>query len=369
MEEGLNRRCRELLWAIERDVKLWVEEHGVTSVVQLGDFFDGPRPSGAVLDASIRMIQNTGVPWHILRGNHDIASYEAPSAIAPLGHVPGVTIYERPTLANIDGFLVGMVPYMGPDAAAEIDKACQELFSRHHPYWSSTQMAREIAQHWAHDEDLSHQIDFMAVHYGFVRNPSRSDHAPVLSIFWQYPRDIQWFYGHEHTSSHVDHRQVSIGSYGNVTFGDCMEGNLPTVHESAIYCSPSKILRVGNGGPALIDFAQWDLVYPWADMVRWLLERLRGAPEPPSIYVRVQKQHVGLAEMLVACKLVTGYLIAPAVPREETVDMSNPPPPADTYMDCVDAELGEDGKSPEAINWPGDLLPGVRQLCMKARQP
>lgn len=87
---GINQRCKELIDA----VKQVVQESGCQYVIQLGDFFDNPKPGPAVLDYVATEFSIPGVEWHIIAGNHDRAGLDAPSAIAVLGQIPGFHTYD-----------------------------------------------------------------------------------------------------------------------------------------------------------------------------------------------------------------------------------------------------------------------------------
>lgn len=109
---GINRRCEDIL----RVLTTHIHRHKPGVIFQLGDFFDNAKPTPAVYYAAMKLIQSTQAEWHILAGNHDIASFDAPSAVRPLAQLSNVHVYETPTVINVDGVRCGLVPYCSLDA-------------------------------------------------------------------------------------------------------------------------------------------------------------------------------------------------------------------------------------------------------------
>jgi DNA repair exonuclease SbcCD nuclease subunit len=122
---GINRRCQEILDAVEREVRKAVEEDpDIEHVIQVGDFFDQARPPAAVIEATIQMMKRfPNLHWHLMKGNHDVASFDAPSALAPLAHIPGISVYEQPTLLEIGGRKYGLIPYIDHSAFTALHMA------------------------------------------------------------------------------------------------------------------------------------------------------------------------------------------------------------------------------------------------------
>lgn len=124
---GVNQRCRELV----ESVRHVVQESGCRYVIQLGDFFDNPKPGPAVLDYVATEFSIPGVEWHIIAGNHDRAGLDAPSAIAVLGQIPGFNTYDdiaEVTLAvgNNQQHCV-MVPYTSRTAKESFEIAASRI--------------------------------------------------------------------------------------------------------------------------------------------------------------------------------------------------------------------------------------------------
>lgn len=278
--DGVNRRCREIIDSILETVDWAKRQYGITSVVQLGDFFDGPKPSPAVLDIAIRMIQETGVPWHIIAGNHDITSYDAPSAIAPMGHVDGIHTYEKPTLAHIDGQPWAMIPYTGPSA----DKALQD---------ASGILSKAV---------------YAAVHYGFVYN---TGNRPDLINREQW-RDVgrqvapthippTGYFGHEHNSRTSYVCGESLGAFTQSSFSDTDSGRSR--------CAVVPVLagesygRYGVVGPRFFDLTAVERLD-----LRTIASYSQYALGYP-IYILVRSNHIGDAETLLAAGIIRGYKV------------------------------------------------------------
>ncbi len=201
--EGLNRRCREICNAIKLTVADAIRDHGVTDVVQIGDFFDTARPNFAVLCAAMELIKSSGVRWHIVAGNHDRAGFNAPCSVSPLGELPNVWTYEKVSRTEICGIPFVMVPYTGSESSAALAQAMKLV---------DAIGATNIA---------------LACHYGLVDNPSRSDHVKRSDLV-SY-KNTTYFFGHEHCSrTELDilnsngrkAKAISVGSFGGVNFHD-----------------------------------------------------------------------------------------------------------------------------------------------------
>lgn len=277
MVDGVNRRCREIVDSILETVDSAKRQHGITSVVQLGDFFDGPKPSPAVLDISIRMIQETGVPWHIIAGNHDIASYDAPSAIAPMGHVDGIHTYEKPTLAYIEGQPWAMIPYTGPSA----DKALQD--------------AAEI---------LSKAV-YAAVHYGLAYNTGAGGRPDLISR--EQWRDVggmtapTGYFGHEHNSRARYIFGESLGAFTQSNFSDTGIG-YPVVAVVPIQTGESHG-RYHALGPRFFNMTDSEHLD-----IRTLASYGVYALGHP-IYILVRPEQIRSAETLLSAGIIQGYKV------------------------------------------------------------
>jgi len=312
--DGVNRRCREIVESILGTVDAAKREYGITSVVQLGDFFDGPKPSAALLDISIRMIKETGLPWHIIAGNHDIASYDAPSAIAPLGHVDGIHVYEKPTLVNIDGHQWAMVPYMGPNAVEALTKALPIL----------------------------QQANYAAVHYGLVYGPgSRTDliDKDQWSALCKHGDRLQvppfGFFGHEHNSRVAGVNYRSVGAYTQSNFSDA-HGAPSVVSITSVYSDH----RFFDSNYAVVGPRFYNLCHEQVLNLRTLaLYGSRVFNDP--IYIMVGVHQVAEAQSLLDAGIIQGYKVQPMfVDASGTVSELVVPCAAESTMDVVYSTAG-----------------------------
>lgn len=287
MENGLNHRCRDLIESCEYTVRRAIDKYGVEAVVQLGDFFDQARPPAAVVDACIRMIQRTGVPWHIMAGNHDIASYDAPTAIAPLGHVPGISVYEKPELVMLGGIPWCFLPYTGPDAKAALDRAMVAWTEKSVLGW---------------DYFLSLPKVFCC-HYGYTGGAD--GRADLFDPRWaQWAGRSLWLFGHEHGSSESNgfgtHLR-SLGSFADYDFGDgCRISHYSMVVDTEVLGSS---FTVSNSGPVFTR-------QTGREAVRSLFSRsLYNPGDPQAIYLRVSPGQEAEAEKYKAAGLIRDYAV------------------------------------------------------------
>lgn len=179
---GVNRRCREL---VETLVRL-VRESKCQRVIQLGDFFDNPRQPASVVDYVMGSLLPLGVEWHIMAGNHDIASFSAPSAVAPLRHVQNVYVHEGIEKLD-DGYV--LVPYTALGVAESL---------------------RQIPV-----------ADYTLMHYGLCDNAWSFDYANAHEIRYR-ARNTQFICGHEHSPQLCAFQTSStlLGAMSDLNFGD-----------------------------------------------------------------------------------------------------------------------------------------------------
>ncbi|TXH42792.1 MAG: hypothetical protein E6Q97_35210 [Desulfurellales bacterium] len=308
LRQGLNDRARAILQSVEDCVRYFVQNCGVTSVVQLGDFFDQPRPSPALVDASLHMIRATGVPWHILAGNHDLASHDAPSALAPMNHVEGVYIYEKASIGLVDGLPWAMCPYTGPSA----EDALQELLEaiKGHPT----------------------PVQHGAVHYGLVDSrltELRTDLVTKDSMQRIFENQYTYlFFGHEHNSRVSAGRWVSLGGFTHTGFGDT---EVPCV---GLVSAKGTSLHAWRGTSRFC--SNFRSVCLDRGMLRWLLADMRA--HWPGYYL-IHQAHEEVAKALVEAGLIAGYKLWEA--GENVAEELEAYEPSSAPMDAVYEVLAE----------------------------
>lgn len=270
---GLNRRCRDILQSIYQIVDYCKVRHGVTHVVQLGDFFDGPKPSPQVLNAALDMIAATQVEWHIIAGNHDVASFDAPSALAPMNHVGNICTYDKPTLTSIRGQDWLMVPYTGPNAQEAIQRALQQA--------PSTFRA--------------------AIHYGLVASDPRQDCVTLGSFGAMLNRaqSVLAYFGHEHDSVVGNGSAVSCGSLLPLNFSDV--DKVPRV-----YAKDQRVPIPQGMYPQFVDLRGFPMSNPLY-VLRWLAEA--KYLNDFAVYARVNPGDEEKAKALVDAGVISGYQV------------------------------------------------------------
>jgi len=298
---GLNRRCRDILQSVYQIVEYAKHHHGVTHVVQLGDFFDGPKPSPQVLNAALDMIAATKVEWHIIAGNHDIASYEAPSALAPMNHAGNICTYDTAQFAQIDGQRWLMVPYSGPNALEAL-KVLEKLsvYSTYN----------------------------LAVHYGFVSAPSRPDcvtPGDMSKLVGMHNRGtIKAFFGHEHDSTTTTSWGVSCGSLLPLNFSD--------VDKSLrVFTTEGRIVLPAALTPKFVDLRGLPSAFTGSpDKFAFWLASLKYLSDF-SVYARIERDQEEHAKELVSSGVLSGYQVHQAYGYGE-------PLVADPCAGCEDPE-------------------------------
>lgn len=92
-------------------------EHGVDVILDGGDVFEGPSITPEQLDAYILPLERLEgrVPIIVTPGNgrHDLAMRSV-NALAPLRHVPGLTVASAPQVVAVAGVAVACLPWVHP---------------------------------------------------------------------------------------------------------------------------------------------------------------------------------------------------------------------------------------------------------------
>lgn len=92
-------------------------EHGVDLILDGGDVFEGPTITPAQLDAYILPLERLEglIPIIVTPGNgrHDLAMRSV-NALAPLRHVPGLTVASAPKVIAVAGVAVACLPWVHP---------------------------------------------------------------------------------------------------------------------------------------------------------------------------------------------------------------------------------------------------------------
>lgn len=112
---GLNERCSMVLRALEDAVAAAIHDECAHFVIA-GDLFDTVRPSPQMLAGVMAILREFPGQVHALLGNHDMVSTELrDNALAPLGELPNVRVWERPGMFAVGQHRVVMVPFQpGP---------------------------------------------------------------------------------------------------------------------------------------------------------------------------------------------------------------------------------------------------------------
>jgi len=291
MEEGLNRRCRDLIRDISDVVEAAVRDHGVEAVVQLGDFFDKSNPPPAVMNAAMGLLKRFDVQWHILAGNHDIRAFGAPSAIKPLGHLSNVKVYEECSIVRIGYCPWAMVPFTAKTAKESVA--------------------------WARGAG-----SFVACfHYGLVHRaqPDRPDTISIgdpllMSMSWT----PQWLFGHEHGARTHGRGVCSVGAYSQHNFGDPLIPYRAAIVDTSQRNAPT-LLDIP--GPRFTDLRSVD--FSVCSLHGALLAAM--STQSTNIYCIFKPEDQKIAERLREVGLITDFRIAP-LERSDDDGFSEPLP-------------------------------------------
>lgn len=107
---------------------------GVTTLFHGGDFFDNRNhvtltDIDYVTEEFVPLLEEYGITLHIIPGNHDLA-YKNTSKVSSLSILKTseyVVVYEEPTLLDLDGMTLAMVPWINSENYESTDKWLRTL--------------------------------------------------------------------------------------------------------------------------------------------------------------------------------------------------------------------------------------------------
>lgn len=97
------------------DVVRYARKNGIKHVIQLGDVFHHPSPTQQDQRRLLRFIENSGLSWYIILGNHDILESGKHSLVMSEFHsekLPDrLRIFTKPEVIDIEGVPFCMLPW------------------------------------------------------------------------------------------------------------------------------------------------------------------------------------------------------------------------------------------------------------------
>lgn len=324
IREGLNERCRLTLRTLDRCLAGAVQR-GVKDVVQLGDLFDNARPSPAVVDATIRVLMRHPLRYWILAGNHDRASFDAPSAVSVLAHLDGVRVFEDLEQVKIGHLLCTMVPYTARSAVEALDQS----------------------------SDRWQRRDVTFAHYGLAETAIEQG-LPDFFRMGQAPSGLT-VTGHRHRYSAQAWstiRVVNLGAFLPVTFGDrdlvrpqfLQFYGPPFLTEHGEHHGMYFTKRI-KGGPRFIELSPGS----WSHELR----KAYSLHAAEVVYARAHpSMDPDILNGLVAVGLLGGWLYEGDIAAEEIVTdpipSAAPPPIAESVRAWI-AQHGAESDSPDTL--------------------
>jgi hypothetical protein len=292
---GVNRRCRELLTAMRAAVDdAMALSPDLSAVVQVGDFFDQSRPDPAVVHAALELMRSyPNLDWHLMVGNHDLRAFGSPSALAPLGHVPGIYVYDQPTQIELEGLRYCLIPYISHSAKDALE------------------MSRSVAHH----------ADVLVLHYGVVSEASRPDQISKQDISF-YCAGKPWIIsGHEHGERTTEPQRrrghyncVGLGSFADL---DWSAARFEWPH-AIIVEQNCTIKPVAVDGPHFTDPVWNPVIAKWQSSLLTQAINSRGR----GLYVEVQADRADYAKVLQSTGLIQGWRVTPE--KKAVGDVSAP---------------------------------------------
>jgi DNA repair exonuclease SbcCD nuclease subunit len=166
----------------------YLKEHGISTVIQLGDLFDRRKYINFMSLHRSRsylfdQLSLNDINFHVFPGNHDTfykSTNEINSIDLLLGEYSNITTYMEPTEASFDGLKIGMIPWICPE---NYDRVTQFM---------NTTSAQIVLGHF--------EIAGFEMYRGSV-----CDHGLSIELFQKFD---EVYSGHFHTRS----------SRGNITY-------------------------------------------------------------------------------------------------------------------------------------------------------
>lgn len=280
--DGINERCMDIICSLQTLI-VEAKAKGATDVAQLGDFFDNAKPSPAVLDIAMELIRNSGLDWYILSGNHDLSSFNAPTAIRPLQHLPNVRIFEQPAMTYLDGDVLAFIPYCslkGHEAVEMYKKKCGDR-----------------------------EVDYAFLHYGVENEqhvgPDYVDVDRTMNV------SNLSFHGHEHTEywsrrknnpyTSEARASLNVGAFCQVAFADG-----PRYRHS--YLIGNMWTKIQTMGPLFINAAQMEQLIKQDNLAPDLTDIMQDL-RATAVYIRVRPERVTLAKSLKDAGLIRDFAV------------------------------------------------------------
>lgn len=202
MTAGLNFRAREVLEVLDRALTA-AADAGCQDVVVLGDLFNGILPSPQLIRATQDVLWKAAqrVSVHLLKGNHEsVSATEGDHALGPLEvDLSGtfVRVYDGPTVVEIGGARVWMVPHAPGKGPKVLDSALAALGAQEASRGLASPPRRLLALHFgiADDETPPYMRD--ASDSVTVEDLSRvsSEHAISAVFAGNWHRQRSWSVG------------------------------------------------------------------------------------------------------------------------------------------------------------------------------
>lgn len=113
---GAEQGNKYILETLQSAIK-YCQENGVTTIINLGDIFDGPNPSQQAIVGLLQVILAApGITFHTIIGNHDRKDRAIHSAamlefVSKANILPNLKVYTEPTYAEIKGAPIYFMPW------------------------------------------------------------------------------------------------------------------------------------------------------------------------------------------------------------------------------------------------------------------
>jgi DNA repair exonuclease SbcCD nuclease subunit len=136
----------------------YMEKHGITEILQLGDMFDSRKFSNHIVlhqwkERFFDVMSRRGISMITLLGNHDIASRNSLKVNSPrlfLSDYTNVTIVNRPKTLALAGTSVLIVPWVcieNEEAVKTIVESTDAVFCAGHFEFDGFEMQKGVAAH------------------------------------------------------------------------------------------------------------------------------------------------------------------------------------------------------------------------------
>jgi DNA repair exonuclease SbcCD nuclease subunit len=211
----------------------YLEEHGINTVIQLGDLFDRRKYINFMsLSESRRyffdVLKEKGIHLHALIGNHDIFyrnTLEVNSPELVLKDYDNITLWSKPGTLDLNGFMIDMIPWICSDNEKEVYEFISKSLS---PYCVGHFELLGYKMYPGMDSHDGYSADFLKnydqVYSGHYHTRSSGANVEYLGVpyelFWNDYKDQKGFFVLDTETKELEFIKNPYRMFYKITYDD-----------------------------------------------------------------------------------------------------------------------------------------------------